>query len=516
MCNRASAALALALALLLGGCGSSTATDTPSRGLAATQALDLDRSCDRAPFPSPDWTRCEASNYARTQEAAAEQLAAPFVQRLGEQSLANIAEWTARAAADPSWLLSGSGNTPLLPLCATWGLQCAGDPFRYEDVDGPDGAAFYATEAEVTPVVFYDRDCARLSGRVWLPRQRTGRLPNIVITNGSVQAPEPVYRWLAQALVRAGYAVMTYDPRGQGRSDQQTPTLQQGSNLNPRVFWEGQVDAIDFFRSSPARPYPANQSCAGRYPTVTAAFNPIWDRLDPNRLGIAGHSLGAIGVSVVQGYGAPGAEAWPGRLDERNPVKVAVALDSLIAPDGGGLAPATNYPFPTAVADALTQLIVMGALPRFAPQMPAMSFNSDYGFAPTPNLLPPDPENHKLAFRQWQAAGIPSYVIGIQGSTHFDFSQIPTFPATSWCPDTSQGACHGGWAVPAITYYALAWFDRWLKQPGEPGHADADQRLLDDAGPQGAVKMSFRYRSARDFPDRAGQRQRCEDIRAGC
>lgn len=65
-------------------------------------------------------------------------------------------------------------------------------------------------------------------------------------------------------------------------------------------------------------------------------------------------------------------------------------------------------------------------------------------------------------------------------------------------------------------YYTLAWFDRWLKQPGEPGYATADARLLDDGGPQGAVKMSYRFHSARDFPDRSGRRHVCEDIRAGC
>ena len=509
--------LTLLATLWLTGCDSSSALAAlASPGVTPTQPENLDRRCDAAVFPSPEWTRCEASNYAKTQEAAAEQLAPAFVQRLSEQSLSNLQQWTTRAIDDPSWLASGAGNTPLLPLCTTWGLQCAGDPFRYEGFAGPDGAGFYTEEAELSSVVFYDRDCARLSGRVWLPRQRAGLLPNVVITNGSVQAPEPVYRWLAQALVRAGYAVMTYDPRGQGRSDQQTPSLQQGSNLNPRVFWDGQVDAIDFFRSTPSRPYPHQQRCAGSYPTATASHNPIWNRLDPARLGIAGHSLGAIGVSVVQGYGAAAADPWPGQLDGSNPVKVAVALDSLMTPDGGSLAPATNYPLPVAVTDALTQLIVMGALPRFAPRVPSMSFNSDYGFVPTPNLVPPDLEKHKVAFKVWQAAGVPSYVIGLQGTTHFDFSLIPTFPASSWCPDTSAGACRGGWGLPSITHYALAWFDRWLKQSGEPGFADADQRLVDDAGSEGAAKLSFRYRSARDYPDRSGRRQRCEDIRAGC
>lgn len=501
---------------ILSACGQSSPTGVSARAVTPTQPQNLDRTCDNAAFPSVEWTACEASNFARTLEGPAEELAPAFLQRLSEQSLANIQEWTARGLADPSWLILPSGNTPLLPLCTTWGLQCVGDPFRYADFNGPDGASFYENEAEVTPVVFYDRDCARLSGRVWLPKNSGGKLPNIVITNGSVQAPETVYWWLAQALVRSGYAVLTYDPRGQGRSDQQTPTLQQGTNINPIVFWEGQVDAIDFFRSTPSRPYPHNIACAGTYPTVTTPNNPIWNRLDFNRLGIAGHSLGAIGVSVVQGYGAPGADPWPGQMDVNNPVKAAIALDSLATPDGGSLAPATNYPLPVEVTTAMTQLIAMGALPKFAPRVPSMSFNSDYGFAPTPNLVPPEVENHKVAFALWQAAGVPTYVIGIQGTTHFDFSLIPTFPASSWCPDTSSNACRGGWGVPSITYYSLAWFDRWLKKSGELGYADADQRLVDDANAEGAVKLSFRYHSARDYPDRSGKRQRCEDIRAGC
>jgi len=511
-----------AAALLAAGLAGCSATDgaggTAGSGVTPTQPQNLDRSCDTAAYPSPQWTQCEATNFARTGEASTEQLGADFQSRYIEQSLANLQEWTARAMADPSWLDPRSGNTPVLPLCTTWSLQCVGDPFRYAAYDGPDGKAFYDNEAEVTPVVFYDRECARLSGHVWLPKATApgSKLPNVVFTNGSVQAPETVYWWAVQALVRAGYAVLSFDPRGQGRSDQQTPGGQPGSNANLKVFWEGQVDAIDFFRSTPQRPYPHNLSCADTYPTPTTPFNPIWQRLDLQRLGISGHSAGAIGVSVVQGYGAPGADPWPGQMDTVNPVQAVVALDSLITPQGDGFAPANDYPAPPELVNVLIQLGSQGNLPKFAPQKPSLSFNADYGLVPAPYVAPPDPESHKLAYAAWQAAGVPTYVIGIQGTTHFDFSLAPSFPTTSWCPDTSTGACRGGWGRPAIQHYLLAWFDRWLKQPGEPGHADADQRLVDDGGEQGAVKLSFRYRSARDYPDRSGKRQHCEDIRGGC
>jgi len=61
-----------------------------------------------------------------------------------------------------------------------------------------------------------------------------------------------------------------------------------------------------------------------------------------------------------------------------------------------------------------------------------------------------------------------------------------------------------------------AWFDRWLKQSEEAGFSSADARLLDDSGIEGRNKYSFRFLSARDFLSRSGQRQLCEDIRAGC
>ena len=513
------AAISIAICqMLLAGCSSSTGPTlsgaSASAAVVPTQPVNLDRHCDLAPFPSADWTACELANFARTGEAPAEQLSAGFQQRFTEQSVFNLQEWTARATADPSWLSPLSGNTLVLPLCATWSLQCVGDPFRFAQASGPDGAPFYKNEAEVTPIMYYDRDCARQSGHVWLPKSApTGaKLPNIVITNGSIQAPETVYWWAVQPLVRAGYAVMTYDPRGQGRSDQQTPTLLQGSNANLKVFWEGQVDAIDFFHSTPTRPYPYNVSCAGTYPTPTTPFNPIWDRIDPTRLGIAGHSAGAIGVSVVQGY-----DPWPGKIDSANPAKAVVAWDSLIAPDGSGFAPVNDFPIPPELYQLALLVGSEGNPPLFpAPRVPALSFNADYAVAPAPYVLPPDPEAHKIAFAAWQSAGVPTYVVGFQGTTHFDYSLLPTFPTTSWCPDTSSGACRGGWGSPAIVHYTLAWFDRWLKNPGESGYADADARLLDDGGPDGAVKMSFHYRSARNFPDRGGHPHHCEDIRAGC
>ncbi len=443
-------------------------------------------------YPSPEWFARDLANVARTGDGPAEQLSNPaFVSAWQLQSTANFVEWTQRNLDDPSWLLGMNLNTPVTPLCTTWGLQCAGDPYRYPAATGPDGAVFYEQEAEVVPVVLYDQDCARISGRVWAPRQGGNGLPGVVIENGSIQAPEPLYWWAAQLLVRNGYVVMTFDPRGQGRSDQQTPQGDQGSNANSAVFWEGLVNVIDFFRSSPQTPYPHNQTCAGTHPTSVTDFNPHHARIDSERLGLVGHSLGATGVSVVQGYGAEGAAPWPGLLDRENPVDTIVAWDSLSTPSAEG-----------------------GSLSAVVPRVPAMGQSSEYFFTPLPAQSPPDPEGHKAAYQGWVDAGLPVYQFTIQGSTHFEWSLLPTFPASSWCADTSSGACEGGWGLPMAEHYTLAWLDRWLKKPGERGYATADERLLADADWQ--ERYSFYRRSARSFPTRKGQMQVCADIRAGC
>jgi len=485
--------------------GNDPATSLPLIGALTSASSPDDPACGSYPDASAEFAACELKNFARVTEAPREEASNPvFLQRLQEQSLANLQAYFARLAGDPSYLPLSTGgvslNTPVTPVCATWGLQCAGDPFRYPGVD-----LFYEREAVVEPVVYYDRECARISGRVWRPKMATGMLPTVVIENGSVQAPEPLYWWMAQALVRSGYAVMTFDPRGQGRSDQQTPMGGQGSNINSAVFWEGLVDAIDFFRSTPARPYPHNITCAGTYPTLVTAFNPQHAVQDRERLGIVGHSLGATGVSVVQSYGGVGAAPWPGKLDATNPVDVAVGWDGLLAPgseSAGGLS-------------AVTALAGQGgAMPRVVPRVPSMGQNSEYGLTPMPFTQTPPKDGSLAPFKAWQAAGVPVFEFTIRGSSHYEWSLLPTFPATSWCPEVKEGRCVGGWGRPMAEHYSLAWLDRWLKREGEAGFADADARLLADS--DFLPRFSFYFQSARDFPLRNGQRAQCADVLAGC
>lgn len=534
----------ISFSLVMASCGDSGASRREARA-DTPEPVPFDSRCDIAPYPSAEWTRCELENSAKTLEAPLEQLRQPaLLQRATEQSGSNLASYFDRIVNDPSWLLlalkglddpiqqlasqpaalvSLNANTPLTSFTSTYAGPAVSDPYRYPDSPGADGIDFYQTEAEVIPIVFYDRDCTRITGNIWRPRSARGKLPGIVINNGSVQAHEPAYWWAAQALVRAGYQVMTFDPRGQGRSDFLTPAGGTGTNVNPSVFWLGLVDAIDFFRSGPTQAHPHNSRCSAAYATETTRFNPAHDTLDQERLGLAGHSLGAIGVSVVQGYGAPGAAPWPGQLDKTNPVDVVVAWDGLLRPEGGLIGGAFqggglgNLMDRLGLADPIFRVAIERGLPAFGIRVPAMSQGSDYGVLVTPFLAPPDPDERlKLGFNAWTSAGIPVFDITIRGSTHLDWSLLLGLPATSWCASVDKGYCDGGWGMPTARYYTVAWFDRWLKSPGESGYTNADDRLTALDSELGRDRMSFRYRSAYDFPRRSGSQAVCQSLRPAC
>jgi len=116
----------------------------------------------------------------------------------------------------------------------------------------------------VKPVLFTARNGSTLSGRVWMTAGGPAKRPGVVITNGSVQAPETLYWFAAQTLAKAGYVVLTWDPQGQGYSD----TYGEGVDRNDgvpsqsgRPFYDGTEDALDFFFSTPGTPYVPRPSC---------------------------------------------------------------------------------------------------------------------------------------------------------------------------------------------------------------------------------------------------------------
>ncbi len=183
------------------------------RALALAAALAVVHAAPAAAQFDPAY---EASNFSKTNERAAIHSTPEYQALLAQVSAANSTEAARIAAADPE--RSFVGQT----ACWTYGEACAGDARLYDWLPKDYG--------QVVPVVFGARNGATLSGRVWFTRAGPARRPGVVIVNGSVQAPETLYWFAAQALAKAGYVVLTFDPQNQGRSDSQgeAPDQQEG------------------------------------------------------------------------------------------------------------------------------------------------------------------------------------------------------------------------------------------------------------------------------------------------
>jgi len=271
-------------------------------------------------FTPRQWTpTTEAENFAKVEERQTIYNTPAYQVLLRTVSLQNAAAAAAEQINDPQREFADH-------VCRSGDDGCAGDArlYRWQ-------AAGYGI---VRPVYYTARDGATISGHVWATRSGPASRPGIVITDGSVQADEQLYWYAAQALAKAGYVVLTFDPQGQGQSDTpgESPDQREGvpAQSDGRPFFDGTEDAIDFFLSTPAHRYVPVPSCttgtvhsAKQNARVAAgldtAYNPFWAILDSTRLGVAGHSYGAAGVSYI------------GQWDPR--IKAIVAWDNLAPPD---------------------------------------------------------------------------------------------------------------------------------------------------------------------------------------
>ena len=341
------------------------------------------------------------------------------------------------------------------------------------------------------PISFRASNGAKLNGHVFLPRRSEGRLPGIVITTGSIQGYQEMYYWAAQGLAEAGYMVMTYDVQGQGNSgtfpamDACGPSgcsgvpFQQGYN-----FYQGTVDALNWLRSSE---------------------NPVRAQLDADRIGLAGHSLGAGAVSTV-------AQCYPG-------IKAVVGWDNLGAAGGSCTANGvTGYPAGTPAAPTNT--------------VPGLGLAAEYFFNATPTNSAPNPVAKQGGFEALRKAGTDAMSITLRASTHLEWTYVPyILPASRLGERVSM-------------HYTLAWFDRYLKgdkkaedrltAPTFDASADAssigagtfspEAAAADPTNPEAgnvpyklaglkvADRLSFYYRSAYSL----GGAKTCADMRAGC
>jgi dienelactone hydrolase len=435
----------------------------------------------------------EAKNFAKTGERVENVTGKPeFLARLHQQNLESQIQWTEMRANDPERNPSN--------VCARRSQECAGDIRFYDWQESGYGVA--------TPVIFTARSGAVISGKVWGTVAGPAQRPAIVITTGSVQAPETLYWGLAAAFAKAGYIVLTYDVQGQGQSDTfgESPDQQEGvPSQAGQPFYDGTEDALDFLLSTPAAPYDPRPSCGNANEGVgtdhspkhdrrveaglATAFNPMHDRIDAERIGIAGHSLGASAVSFI------------GQRDPR--VDAIVAWDNLASP-GQGFA---NVPDCPADPDS-----------RVTPEItkPALGISNDYGLTPTPFTSDPNPEAKTAAFQAYKAAGIDSMQVNIRGGTHYESSLLPCCTVPAFATATWRGQDFVQW-------YTQAWFDKYVK--GEDPTADArllTDRWRNDTLTQGVDEnddpnmFSFYYRSRYDITLAGGGEATCDDVRMGC
>lgn len=445
----------------------------------------------------------EQANFEKTSEreqyiTKTPEFQALLAQKEVENNLENAEIQTSDTERDPY------GN-----VCWNRNRECAGDVRFY---DWPE-----LTDNLRKPVLFTARSGATISGNVWATKGGPAKRPAVVITTGSVQAPETLYWGTAAMLASHGYVVLTYDVQGQGRSDtfgvgpdeQESVPSQAG-----QPFFDGTEDALDFLLSSKAHPYVPRKSCGNANDGTgtshadkqrrrvregfNAAYNPLRGLVDTRRIGIAGHSLGAAAVSYI------------GQLDPR--VKAIVAWDNLSASSdpngsmfGAPACPSHSSPRPKAVK--LTR--------------PALGFSNDYGIAPSPNSSAPGPQSHNDGFRAYKKAGVDSMQVNIRGGTHEEYAFIPgqTVPALGLA--SYRGMDMQSW-------YSRAWLDRYVKCRGSKScKHNAERRLLTDRwrhDPLGkrvdnhgdGNLFSFYLRSRYAFDPTGPGRAHCRNMRKGC
>jgi hypothetical protein len=264
------------------------------------------------------------------------------------------------------------------------------------------------------------------------------------------------------------------------------------------TFFDHTQDSIDFALSTPAKRYCPRLSrsgtshCADQRARVAAgqanAYDPFWRLVDPTRIGLAGHSYGAVGTT------------WVAQQDKR--VDAAVAWDNLCAldePAGNALPAGSGVP-----AGCLS-----GGQGHPRPRVPSLGISADYGLTPTPYTSEPDPEAKSVGSQEFSKAGVDTGEIVIRGGTHYEFSYIP-FPPF--------GATLRG--IDLSTWYTTAWFDRYVKGDRSATRRLLTNRWLHDA-PGTAVDpdhdgnlYSYHYRSRLDIGHGDGPRVRCENLRA--
>lgn len=325
--------------------------------------------------------------------------------------------------------------------------QCDGDPFRT-----PDEWALRGDQLSVQIPYRYE---VILHADLFGPHEEFANEnghPAVVLLPG-LASHRWMYRWAAEGLAEAGYVVLLLDPLKHGESQATVPhaycekegwhaeeqefglkedlepttteTLIAGDRcagdfVSPEDFFLGQVPAVlgdtaslqDLYRkTAPSHVFGAIDATNW----LLSDANPWRQRINADRLGIAGHSLGAYAAMIV------------GNGDQR--FRTAVALDSFAR---------------------LDQDVV--------PRVPTMIQNSEMQNLNGPWVVRPSESYHpaRATFDAFREACIPSAFLVLAQSTH-----------NEWQYFRDGEASQKGERV--AFYFLRAWLDLYLAN-GSNGH----------------------------------------------
>src|SRR3954451_22141815 len=314
------------------------------------------------------------------------------------------------------------------------------DPLRAAD-------RWNGARGEVIPISYRNRYRAKIVGHLWRPKGATGPLPAVVFVDGAGEG-DSSYFWAAEDLAEHGYLVMTFDPQGQGGSDTEpapeycepggawTRPQEMGIQEQGRCAGEDPPDAaigeelaLGFIATGKIGDEDA-RATAAIYREIAPRFvfgtldavgfllsdaNPWRGSVDPERVGVAGHSAGAWAALMV----ANG--------DPRQRFRAAVAMDAYHGLDYG----------------------VIG-------RRPTLLLQSEQENVMGPRTVPPsDPRSPdqlhatRGAFADLRSRGIDTGFVVLRGSTQNDFT------------DLFVQASRKGQRV--ASYYMLAWLDAHLR-----------------------------------------------------
>lgn len=288
-------------------------------------------------------------------------------------------------------------------------------------------------------------------------------LPSVVFHNGLASRQEHYY-WWATSLARAGYAVLTYDPAGQGESE--------GTAGDLMSSWQGcsgscldAQDAVRWWLGQDVLPLAAGQSrpfAALHDPRYVDAGgdnvrNPYRDVLDGQQLAISGNSMGAAAT-----------------VDYLNAVTAGAGYDGRPLPAVAAAVP-MSIPGETRVTAPAPTLMVTGDLdgvPLVAPAPLGLGWADD----------------HERMYRALRQPGAGAQAVGlvvIEGGVHTDHVDQPLIASTRWGIAVTER-----YAIPWLDCYARGLTDRCASVTQASPHlsrAFASQVDPDGAGPASNV-----------------------------